>query len=166
MTKPTMWLCRQRRLRSAWASAQSDQSLRCLHEDSLSPQLSIERTADLSLCWAHTHFVGFITRRLILCLSHLPPQIYSITWSKDSRLKWYQTWMFCSQVTEKLDHAMYFSNAPRNFKTLASFNLPGCKPWRQVFLWHGSVIILKLWSLRKNKTKGTVFYKQISLFYF
>ena len=29
MTKPTMWLCAQRRLRSAWASTQSDQSLRC-----------------------------------------------------------------------------------------------------------------------------------------
>ena len=27
--KPTMWLCAQRRLRSAWASAQSDQSLLC-----------------------------------------------------------------------------------------------------------------------------------------
>ena len=26
MTKPTMWLCAQRRLRSVWASAQSDQS--------------------------------------------------------------------------------------------------------------------------------------------
>ena len=29
MTKPTKWLCAQRRLRSAWASAQSDQSLCC-----------------------------------------------------------------------------------------------------------------------------------------
>ena len=29
MTKATKWLCAQRRLRSAWASAQSDQSLRC-----------------------------------------------------------------------------------------------------------------------------------------
>ena len=29
MIKPTMWVCAQRRLRSAWASAQSDQSLRC-----------------------------------------------------------------------------------------------------------------------------------------
>ena len=29
MTKPTKWLCDQRRLISAWASAQSDQSLRC-----------------------------------------------------------------------------------------------------------------------------------------
>ena len=28
MTKPTKWLCAQRRLRSAWASAQSNQSLR------------------------------------------------------------------------------------------------------------------------------------------
>ena len=30
MTKPTMWLCAHWRLRSAWASAQSDQSLHCL----------------------------------------------------------------------------------------------------------------------------------------
>ena len=29
MTKPTKWLCAQRRLRSAWVCAQSDQSLRC-----------------------------------------------------------------------------------------------------------------------------------------
>ena len=29
MTKPTKWLCGQWRLRSAWASAQSDQSLHC-----------------------------------------------------------------------------------------------------------------------------------------
>ena len=29
MRKPTKWLCTQQRLRSAWASAQSDQSLRC-----------------------------------------------------------------------------------------------------------------------------------------
>ena len=31
VTRPTKWLCAQRRLRSAWASAQSDQSLRCPH---------------------------------------------------------------------------------------------------------------------------------------
>ena len=29
MTKPTKWVCAQRRLRSAWASAQSDQSSLC-----------------------------------------------------------------------------------------------------------------------------------------
>ena len=37
MTKPTKWVCVQRKLRSAWASAQSDQSLRCPHEESLGP---------------------------------------------------------------------------------------------------------------------------------
>ena len=45
MTKPTKWMCTQRRPRSAWASAQSDQSLRCPHEESLSPYLAIECTA-------------------------------------------------------------------------------------------------------------------------
>ena len=29
MTKPTKWVCAQQKLRSAWASAQSDQSLQC-----------------------------------------------------------------------------------------------------------------------------------------
>ena len=37
MTKPTKWVCAQQRLRSAWASAQSDQSLHCPHEESLGP---------------------------------------------------------------------------------------------------------------------------------
>ena len=37
MTKPTKWVCAQRGLRSAWVSAQSDQSLRCPHEETLDP---------------------------------------------------------------------------------------------------------------------------------
>ena len=37
MTKPIKWLCAQRRLRSAWASAQSDQNLRCPQEEALDP---------------------------------------------------------------------------------------------------------------------------------
>ena len=45
MTKPTKLVCAQRRLRSAWAYAQSDQSLRCPHEEILGPQLPTERTA-------------------------------------------------------------------------------------------------------------------------
>ena len=45
MTKPTKRVCAQRRLRSACASAQSDQSLHCPHEEILGPWLSIERTA-------------------------------------------------------------------------------------------------------------------------
>ena len=38
-------MCAQRRLRSAWASAQSDHSLRCPYEESLGPKLPIQRTA-------------------------------------------------------------------------------------------------------------------------
>ena len=45
MTKPTKWVCAQRRLWLAWASAQSDQSLRCPHEETLGPLLPIERKA-------------------------------------------------------------------------------------------------------------------------
>ena len=56
MTKPTKWLCAQRRLRSAWASsAQSDQSLRCPLEGSWA-----DAQADLSLRRVHTHFIGFV----------------------------------------------------------------------------------------------------------
>ena len=51
-------ICAPRRLRSAWASAQSDQSLRCPHEECLGSELPTERTAqtDLSLRWAHVPF--------------------------------------------------------------------------------------------------------------
>ena len=37
MTKPTKWVWAHRRLRSAWASTQSDQSLRCPNEETLGP---------------------------------------------------------------------------------------------------------------------------------
>ena len=46
-------MCAQRRPRSPWASAQSDQSRHC--PDAL---------AELSLLWEDSHFVGFVTRRL------------------------------------------------------------------------------------------------------
>ena len=38
-------MCVKRRLRSSWAFAQSVQILRCSHDESLGPQLPIERTA-------------------------------------------------------------------------------------------------------------------------
>ena len=64
-------MCTQRRLRSAWASAQSDQNLHCLHEEALGPWLSLERTAKNDqtgwmprLIWVFTgrtgHIVGFV----------------------------------------------------------------------------------------------------------
>ena len=107
MTKPTQWVCVQRRLRSAWASAQSDQSLHCPHEEILGPYLPNERTAKTlmtlirlggclgwsesslgaySLCWfchvvAHIIiiFAWFITRQ-----SHY---IYFLGSRKKSKLK-------------------------------------------------------------------------------
>ena len=65
------------RSRSAWASAQSDQSVCCPREKAwvLSFPLSAQRRlwsdwadaqADLSLRWAHSHFVGLVMRRLEL----------------------------------------------------------------------------------------------------
>ena len=76
MTKPTKWVCAQWLLRSAWASAQSDQGLLCLHKKpwALSYPLSAQwrlwsdwadAQADLSLCWVHSHFVGFVMSWLI-----------------------------------------------------------------------------------------------------
>ena len=65
MTKPTKWVCAQRRLRSAWASALSDQSL-----------LSAWRKlGSLATQWAHSqysdqtgHILGFVMSRLIFLL--------------------------------------------------------------------------------------------------
>ena len=69
MTKPTKWLCTQRRLKSAWASAQSDQSSLCaqwvakdssfLHADSEDWSDWVDAQADLSLRWAHIPFCRF-----------------------------------------------------------------------------------------------------------
>ena len=74
--KTNKMTCTQRRFRSAWASAQSDQS-------SLSPTWSVGSLAthwayskdwsdwadaetDLNLPWAHSHIVGFVMLCLIL----------------------------------------------------------------------------------------------------
>ena len=74
MTKPTKWVCAQRRLRSAWASAQSDQNLRCPLEESLIRCPGwldwANAKTDLSLRRVHTHFVSFDMSRLICCELH------------------------------------------------------------------------------------------------
>ena len=64
MTKPTKWVCPQRRLRLAWASAQTDQSSLCaqwvakdpsfLHADSEDWSDWADAQAHLSLRWAHS----------------------------------------------------------------------------------------------------------------
>ena len=74
----------QRRFRSAWASAQSDQSLRCPQEESLCPYLPTEGTAktliSLGGCQGWSvfagrtwNFVGFVMRWLICLLSCIHP---------------------------------------------------------------------------------------------
>ena len=89
MTKPTKWECAHRRLRSAWASAQSNQSLRCPHEETLGPWLPIERTAKTLIRlggfpgWsesslANTHFVGLLCRGSYLC--YMNNNLLSVDW--------------------------------------------------------------------------------------
>ena len=74
MSKPTKWLCAQRRLRSAWASAQSESSL-CAHWVAKDPSFLHADSEDSDqtgrkprLVWVFAgrtcHFVGFVTRRL------------------------------------------------------------------------------------------------------
>ena len=90
MTKPTKWHVRQTKTQiSHWASAQSDQSIRCAHEESLGP-LSAQRRlwsgSDLSLRWAHMPFRWFcheaahmlhVSIRHIRCICHDVSVIFS-----------------------------------------------------------------------------------------
>ena len=92
MTKPTKWLCAKQRLRSAWASAQSDQSLPCLQEESLGvlsyplnaqrrlirlgglPDWSESSLGAHSFCWfchvtAQMTMVYFCNKSLSKCMS-------------------------------------------------------------------------------------------------
>ena len=75
MTKPTKWLCAQRRLRSAWHPPSLIIVFAVRLMGSYGPKLSSCRQqrrwsdwaddqADLSLRWAHSHIVGFVMRWL------------------------------------------------------------------------------------------------------
>ena len=75
MTKPTKWACAQRRLRSAWASAQTDQSslsawrkLGSLATHWAHSKDFVDAQADMSLRWAHMPLCWFVMRQLkLLC---------------------------------------------------------------------------------------------------
>ena len=62
MTKPTKWECDQPRLRSAWASTQSDQSSLCAQWVVKDPRFLQADSGDWSV-WAE--FVGFVKSWLI-----------------------------------------------------------------------------------------------------
>ena len=64
MTKPTKWHVCPAKTRSAWAFAQSDQSLCCPHEESLGLSLPIERMRT-DQTGRTDHVVGFVMRQLI-----------------------------------------------------------------------------------------------------
>ena len=93
MTKPTKWMCAQRRLRSAWASAKSVQGLRCAPNGSLRTQAFFMRTAktlirldaqaDLSLRWAHKSFCWFCHEAARIVL--LPCQTFVLQTETDYR---------------------------------------------------------------------------------
>ena len=94
ITKPTTWLCAQRRLRSAWASAQSDQNHHRPHEEALGPKLPIkckaktlirsdwaDAQADLSLRWAHRTFCWFCHVAAQIFLLHVIDPYSKISWN-------------------------------------------------------------------------------------
>ena len=85
--------------RSARASAQSDQSSLCaqwvakdpsfLHADSEDSWSNwADAKADLSLRWAHTHFVGFVMSRLIWANIAVPGLSYTRDISTHHRSRW------------------------------------------------------------------------------
>ena len=90
-------MCPQRRLRSAWSSAQSDQSFRYPHDESLGPQLPIERTAktlirlgryaegDPSLYWVHMPFCWFCHEAAHLYHKKVSPtMIFNNAWNNQN----------------------------------------------------------------------------------
>ena len=74
----------QRRLRSAWASAQSDQSQRCPPEAKLGPKLPTERSKCFFLASkyaAHIHFITFFT-------FHIEPNMKLFSHANNIVLRW------------------------------------------------------------------------------
>ena len=73
-------MCAQRRLRSAWASAQSDQSLRCALSGYLKTEAFFMRTAKTLIrlggffAGRTCHFAGFVTRWLVYLMPFAPSE--------------------------------------------------------------------------------------------
>ena len=106
-TKPKNGLCTQRRLWSAWTSAQSDQSLCCWHEESLVLQPCTECTAKtlirLSGCpgWSvfagrKGHFVGFVMRQLNFVITS------SYSWKLKLRSQDAQSFLYIYYVSQSM----------------------------------------------------------------
>ena len=124
MTKPTKWLCAPWRLRSAWASAKT------LIRLGGCPGWS-------DLCWAHSHFVGFVISRLICSdwqvfdnitskcgikgdLGSLSPQML------DS-LKRKETSLVTMETTEFKDIVLYLADIGLTLKSFLEVYPPACQ---------------------------------------
>ena len=68
MTKPTNWMCAQRKLRSAWASAQSDQSRHCALNEKLRTQACFMRTAKTDQTGRMPRLIWVFARRTLILL--------------------------------------------------------------------------------------------------
>ena len=111
MTKPTKWLCAQRRLRSAWSVFAV-----CLM-GSYRPKVSscgqlrlwsdwADAQADLSLRWTHNHFVGFV--RLWL----------KLTWLMLDRITFYHTFGKTAAIKCLISFSAWFTvKNPENWDT-------------------------------------------------
>ena len=97
MTKPTKWLCAQQRLRSAWASTQSDQSSLCTQCVAKDPRFHHADSEDSyqtgrmpKLIWVFAgrtcHCVGFVMRQLTckscMIILHRKHQTCYVVWFK------------------------------------------------------------------------------------
>ena len=154
MTKSIKWVCAQQRLRSAWASAQSHQSLLCTHWIAKDPRFhhvdsenSDQAQADLSIRSAHTHFVGFVMLWLMFSLARESAISLSGFWI--DRAKWRPHGGFSFTIASRGTATVFLTKKKQsysasvylNFTVLLTQNTcsPNCnKPE------HGKIWIIKL----------------------
>ena len=87
LTKPTKWLCAQRRLRSALVSAQSDQSLLCAQSVAKGPSFLYADSEDSDQTGQMPRLIWVFAGRTIILLvlscrgSKIKPEIKAIIWN-------------------------------------------------------------------------------------
>ena len=99
-------MCHQWRFRSAWASAQSDQSLLCPHEESLGPKLPIERTAKtlirLGGCpgWSESSLGAYAILLVCAGSNHFWPKEFDIFLYCPNTYIWILSYLACSKCKD------------------------------------------------------------------
>ena len=120
MTKPTKWLCAQRRLRSAWASAQSDKTepLLCAHWVTKDPSFLRADSEDSDQTGRMPRLIWIFAGRIVVLLvfswggSNLEARPFVETFSVQNRArKWMYTWWHVAPKSRERIRISY--NAPR-----------------------------------------------------